>query len=58
MGLTQVTARVRRPGGRRGPARVRFVVDTGAGLMVNPLTREVVPMHPLPMNRMRAAAPP
>jgi clan AA aspartic protease len=27
------------------------------GLMVNPLTREVVPMGPLPMNRLRAAAP-
>jgi clan AA aspartic protease len=27
------------------------------GLMVNPLTREVVPMRPLPMYRMRAPAP-
>ena len=127
MGLTRVTARVRRPDGRGGPARVRFLVDTGAvytvlpepvwktlklrptssaefgladgtaiarpvsearfdlagrgatspvilgerddapllgavtletlGLMVNPLTREVVPMHPLPMYRMQAASP-
>jgi clan AA aspartic protease len=28
------------------------------GLMVNPLTREVVPMRPLPMYRMRAPAAP
>jgi len=27
------------------------------GLMVNPLTREVIPMRPLPMYRMRAPAP-
>jgi len=27
------------------------------GLMVNPLTREVIPMRPLPLYRMRAPAP-
>src|SRR5262245_40192222 len=28
------------------------------GLMLNPLTREVIPMSPLPMYRMRAPEPP
>ena len=55
MELTQIAGRVRRPDGRGAALRVRFL-ETLA-LMVNPLTREVIPMRPLPMYRMRAAAP-
>lgn len=44
MALTHIRGKVARPEGRHRAIAVRFLVET-LGLMVNPLTRELLPMR-------------